>query len=62
MTVSVRKQVIASKRIKNVPITGAVDKRNITAIFAVIFSGEFLPILLIYGGKTEQNLPRYKFP
>ena len=23
---------------------------------------EFLPVQLIYGGKTEQSLPRYKFP
>ena len=43
-------------------ILGMTDKRCITATFAVSLSGTFLPIQLIYGGKTKKSLPRYKFP
>ena len=53
---------MALKGCKDVTITGSADKRNITATFAITLSGEFLPVQLIYGGKTEQSLPRYKFP
>ena len=53
---------MAFKGSKKVTITGAADKRNITATIAVTLSGKFLPIQLMYGGKTEQGLPRYKFP
>ena len=38
------------------------DKRQITATFAVSCTGEFLPIQLIYTGKTERSLPKYSFP
>ena len=30
--------------------------------FAISVEGEFLPIHLIYAGKTVQSFPRYKFP
>ena len=30
--------------------------------FPISVEGDFLPILLIYAGKTVQSLPRYKFP
>lgn len=54
-----RKQAMALKR-SNLTITGAADKSKITATFTVTLSGEVLPVQLIYGGKTEQSLPRYK--
>ena len=39
------------------------DKRTITTTFAITLSGTFLPMQLIYGGKTEQSLPReVRFP
>ena len=38
------------------------NKRQITTTFAVSCTGEFLPIQLIYAGKTEQSLPKYSFP
>ena len=37
------------------------DKRQIAATFAVSCTGEFLPIQLIYAGKTEWSLPKYSF-
>ena len=57
-----RKQTMAKKGSKNVVIAGASDKRSITATFAISLSGQFLPMQLIYGGKTTQSLPRFKFP
>ena len=47
---------------KTVPIKGIDDKRQITATFTVTASGPFLPIHLIYGGKTERSVPKYDFP
>ena len=40
----------------------AADKRSIASTFSIFLSGEFLAIQLIYGGKTIESLPRYKFP
>ena len=53
---------MALNRSKNVTITGAPGKRNITVTFAVTLPREFLPVQLIYDGKTVQSLPRYKCP
>lgn len=44
-----------------VPIIGSADKRSITGTFIVTLGGQFLPMQLIYGGKTVQSLPRSKF-
>ena len=60
--VPVGRTTLAKKGQKDVPLKGMTDKRTITATFAVTFSGEFLPIQLIYGGKTKKSLPRFKFP
>ena len=57
-----RKNTMAQKGCQNVVIKGADDKRSITSTFAITLAGEFLPMQLIYGGKTLQSLPRYKFP
>ena len=39
-------------------------ERNNTSVTltSVIQSGNFLPMQLIYGGKTNQSIPRYNFP
>ena len=44
------------------PIKGIDDKRQITATFTVSMTGKFLPIQLIYEGKTPRCLPRFDFP
>ena len=44
-----------------VAIKGSSYKRNITTTFSITFSGKFLPLQLIYGGKTIKSLPRFKF-
>ena len=41
---------------------GSADKRSTTGTFAISFDGNFLPVQLIYGGKTTQSLPRFEFP
>ena len=47
---------------KTVPVKGANGKRQITATFTVTASGSFLPIQLIYSGKTKRSLPKFDFP
>lgn len=47
---------------KCVAIQGLTDKRQITGVFCGTLIGEFLPIQLIYGGKTSRSIPPYSFP
>ncbi|SMN02226.1 hypothetical protein SPONN_625 [uncultured Candidatus Thioglobus sp.] len=47
---------------KRVEIIGIDDKRQITAVFCGTLAGEFLPLQLIYQGKTKASLPSHKFP
>ena len=42
---------------KWVEIAGKDDKRQITAVFAGSMAGDFLPIQLVYKGKTPGCLP-----
>ena len=61
--VSVGKMTMAKKGDKSIPIKGLTDKRNITLTFVVSFTGEFLPMQIIYGGKTDSSQPRgVEFP
>ena len=47
---------------KRVEIIAKDDKRQLTAVFAGSATGEFLPLQLIYEGKTDRCLPYYNFP
>ena len=40
-----------------VEIAGKDDKRQITAVFAGSMAGDYLPIQLVYKGKTPHYLP-----
>ena len=61
--VSVGKSTMAARGGKSIPIKGLTDKRNITLTFVVSLSGEFLPMQIIYGGKTTASQPRgFQFP
>lgn len=55
--VSVGKSTMAVKGSTTVPIKGLTDKRNITLNFVISLSGEFLPIQIIYSGKTTASQP-----
>ena len=43
---------------KRVEIDGKDDKRQITAVFGCLLTGDFLPLRLIYQGKTTKCLPQ----
>ena len=45
-----------------VEIAGYGDKRMITATFAATLSGKFLPMQILYGGKTDHCHPKHQFP
>ena len=47
---------------QRVEINGIGDKRMIAAVLCGTLMGDFLPIQLIYAGKTTHCHPRYKFP
>lgn len=55
-------KTLAERGSKSVPIAGATDKRMITATFAITLDGDFLPIQLIYKGKTTKSIPPVSFP
>ena len=60
--VSPGKYTFSFKGVKNVPIKDVDDKRQITGTFAVSLDGKFLPMQLIYQGKTKRSLPKFEFP
>ena len=61
--VSVGRMTMAEKNSQSVPIKGLTDKRNITLTFVISLAGEFLPMQVIYQGKTKASLPRnFVFP
>ncbi|KAL9954832.1 hypothetical protein ACROYT_G042413 [Oculina patagonica] len=61
--VSVGRMTMAEKNSKSVPIKGLTDKRSITLTFVISLAGEFLPMQVIYQGKTKASLPRnFVFP
>ena len=50
------------KGAKIVEIAGVDDWRQDTAVFAATAVGEFLPIQLVYQGKTAASLPPFTSP
>ena len=55
----ISKYSMNQKNAKNVPIQGIGDYRQITGTFGVSMSGNFLPIQLIYQGKTNRCQPKF---
>ena len=51
--IPVSNKTMAAKGTKYVPIKGSSDQRMITTTFAITLDGHFLPMQLIYAGKTE---------
>ena len=56
------KWTMEKKGSTRIEIGGFSDKRQITALFAATLSGDFLPIQLVYQGKTKRCHPDYLFP
>ena len=59
--VQISSNTMAKEGTKNVPIFG-IDDRSITATFSITMENKFLPVQLIYKGKTSQSLPKIQFP
>ena len=57
----VSSQTLSARNSKHVNIYGSSDKRAITATFGITLNNSFLPMQLIYGGKTAQSLPKFEF-
>lgn len=55
--ISVGKHTLEVRGTKTVPVAGKGDKRQITGTFTISKAGDFLPMQLIYEGKTEQCHP-----
>ena len=56
------KTTFTEKNAETAPIGNLGDKRQITGTFVVNLSGEFLPIQLIYTGKTDLCHAKGEFP
>ena len=52
---------MAKKGVSTVEIVGSGKKRSITATFVVSLDCTFLPMQLIYDGKTQQSVPKVEF-
>ena len=55
------KATLAKQNTSSVPVSGVSDKRMITATFTITLDGKFLPMQLIYGGKTRKSIRTVKF-
>ena len=53
---------INEKEAKKVDVEGLNDKCQFTGTFAGTLSGVFLPMQLLYHGKTDRVHPHYQFP
>ena len=53
---------MAPTNLRRVGLAGSGDKRAITLTLSVTLDGKILPFQIIYGGKTNQSLPRVTFP
>ena len=47
---------------KRIEVEGVDDKHLITAVFCCLLVGDFLPVQLIYNGKTDRCHPHYQSP
>ena len=56
------KTAMAEKGSNSITISGFSDKRSMIATFTITLNEKFLPMQLIYGGKTIQSLPKFEFP
>ena len=50
------------KNEKLVPIANSAEYRQVTGTFSITLSGDFLPLQIIYQGKTVRCYPKFNFP
>ena len=58
----VSSQTLAEKNVKTVAISGLSYRKALTETFGITYSNHFLPMQLIYGGKTQASYLKFKFP
>jgi hypothetical protein len=58
----VSSRTMAAKNSKHIHVVGSSYKQAITGTFGITLSNTFLPLQLIYSGKTAQSFPKFKFP
>ena len=58
----VSSQTLAKRGSKHVSISNATHCKSLTATLGISLDNKFLPFQLIYGGKTQQSLPKVNFP
>ena len=59
--VPVSNHTMAKKGVKSVSVAGSSDKRCITGTFVITLEGDFLPLQLMYSGKTKKVCPDINF-
>ena len=52
---------MTTKNSTRVGLAGSTDKRSIPLTLTVTLDGKILPFQIIYGGKTDQSLPKITF-
>ena len=60
--ISLSNWTVAKEGSRRVEVVGIDDKHQITATFAASLSGNFLPVQMVYEGKTIKCHPSVKFP
>ena len=60
--VLISKYTMVEKGSSRVAVPGTADYRQITGTFGVTMAREFVPIQLIYQGKTKLSQPKFNFP
>ena len=55
-------KTLVEKGRESVPIASSSDKQMIATKFSITLTREFLPIQLIYSGKTRKSIPAVSFP
>ena len=58
----VQNRTLDKKGSSHIAIVVSAYKQAITATFGITFANSFLPMQLIYGGKTERSIPHFRFP
>ena len=58
----VANRTLSMKGSKHLAIAGGSFRQAITATFRITYTTKFLPMQLIYGGKTTKSFPRVKLP
>lgn len=59
---TIANRILWRKGTKHVAIKSQSYKNAITATFGMTFDQKFLPMQVIYRGKTEESIPQFKFP